>query len=57
MKKRKLKGWVVNSLIVFELILVFILASECDNLILFIISKIIAFILLYKTNNVVLKNI
>lgn len=41
MKKRYLKNWVVNLLLVVQVMLVLLLAGDTSNLTIFIISKII----------------
>jgi hypothetical protein len=47
MKKRKLKKWCENILILIIFILVLILMSDTSNIIIFIVSKIIAIIGIY----------
>jgi hypothetical protein len=47
MKKRKLKKWCENILIVIMFILILILMSDSNNIILFISTKIIAIISIY----------
>ena len=42
----KLRKWVVNTLVIVEAILMMFLASDCDNLTLFFISKIIILIVM-----------
>lgn len=41
MKKRYLKNWVVNLLVIIQIMVVLLLSSDTSNLTLFIISKII----------------
>ena len=41
MKKRYLKKWVVNLLLIVQVMLVLLLAGDTSNLTIFIISKII----------------
>lgn len=55
MKKRYLKKWVEYSIIFIQFILIMILSADCDNLNVFIISKIIALIIFY-INHLILKN-
>lgn len=41
MKKRFLKNWVVNLLVIIQMMVVLLLSSDTSNLTLFVISKII----------------
>lgn len=50
MKKRYLKKWVENSIICIQFLLFLILCAECDNFIIFIISKIIALLIFYMNH-------
>lgn len=42
MKKLKLKNWVKNTLVIINLIAFLVMASECEDLGLFLISHIVA---------------
>ena len=42
----KLRKWVINTLVIVEAILMMFLESDCDNLTLFFISKIIILIVM-----------
>lgn len=41
MKKRVLKDWVVKIILIVQMLLIVIMAAECEDLTIFIISKII----------------
>ena len=53
MKKRNLKQWVVNTLIIINLIAVMFMISDCNDMALFISSKLIA-LLIFAFNNYLL---
>ena len=53
MKKRKLKKWVINLLMIIQFMLFIVLCSECDNLLYFTLSKIIA-MFLFLINHTIL---
>ena len=53
MKKRNLKQWVVNTLIIINFIAIMFMSSECDDTALFISSKLIA-LLIFAFNNYLL---
>lgn len=42
----KLRKWAVNTLVIIETILMILVASDCDNLALFFVSKIIILIIM-----------
>ena len=54
MKKRHLKQWVVNTLIIINFIAIMFMGADCDDMTLFISSKLIA-LLIFAFNNVCLK--
>lgn len=54
MKKRYLKKWVENSILCIQFLLFLILCAECNNFIIFVISKIIVLIIFY-INHVILE--
>lgn len=51
----KLKKWANNLLLLVSLILIFILASECESTLIFIISKIISCFGLFICGNLLIK--
>ena len=53
MKKRHLKQWVVNTLIIINFIAIMFMSAECDDMALFISSKLIA-LLIFAFNNYLL---
>lgn len=53
MKKRKLKKWVINLLMIIQFMLFIVLCCECDNLLYFTLSKIIA-MFLFLINHTIL---
>ena len=53
MKKRNLKQWVVNTLIIINLIAIMFMISDCNDMALFISSKLIA-LLIFAFNNYLL---
>lgn len=53
MKKRHLKQWVVNTLIIINFIALMFMVAECDDMALFISSKLIA-LLIFAFNNYLL---
>lgn len=53
MKKRRLKKWVINLLTIIQFMLFIVLCSECDNLLYFTLSKIIA-MFLFLINHTIL---
>lgn len=53
MKKRRLKKWVINLLVIIQFMLFIVLCSECDNLLYFTLSKIIA-MFLFLINHTIL---
>lgn len=53
MKKRHLKQWVVNTLIIINFIAIMFMGAECDDIALFISSKLIA-LLIFAFNNYLL---
>lgn len=53
MKKRHLKQWVVNTLIIINFIAIMFMSAECDDMALFISSKLIA-LLIFAINNYLL---
>ena len=55
MKKRYFKKWVEYAIIIIQFILIMILSAESENFNVFIISKIIALLILY-INHLILKN-
>ena len=53
MEKRYLKEWVYNILILFQLINICVLVSECSILWLFIVSKIFALIMMITIHTII----
>lgn len=53
MKKRNLKQWVVNTLIIINFIAIMFMGADCDDMALFISSKLIA-LLIFAFNNYLL---
>ena len=53
MKKRHLKQWVVNILIIINFIAIMFMGADCDDMALFISSKLIA-LLIFAFNNYLL---
>lgn len=53
MKKRHLKQWVVNTLIIINFIAIMFMGAECDDMALFISGKLIA-LLIFAFNNYLL---
>ena len=53
MKKRRLKKWVVNTLIIINFIAIMFMGADCDDMALFISSKLIA-LLIFAFNNYLL---
>jgi len=53
MKKRVLKKWLENLIIVIQVILIMLLGAECDNLAIFFISKLI-FVSIFLLNHLIL---
>lgn len=53
MKKRHLKQWVVNTLIIINFITIMFMGADCDDMTLFISSKLIA-LLIFAFNNYLL---
>lgn len=53
MKKRYLKQWVVNTLIIINFIAIMFMGADCDDMALFISSKLIA-LLVFAFNNYLL---
>lgn len=56
MKKRKLKRWVKNILKVFCALAMLVGASECENLKVFLISHILAALVLTISGYLLIKN-
>ena len=54
MKKRYLKKWVEYILLTIQFMLILIIGGECDNLSVFIISKLIALVLLFLNKELLL---
>ena len=52
-KRRKLKKWVENVLIVFNMLLLAVMASDCNNLMLFTVTHLSA-LLLFIVNNLII---
>lgn len=55
MKKRYLKKWVEYILLIIQFMLILIIGGESDNLSVFIISKLIALILLFLNHLILVK--
>lgn len=55
MKKRYLKKWVEYILLTIQFMLILIIGGESDNLTVFIISKLIALILLFLNHLILVK--
>ncbi|MBR1653666.1 MAG: hypothetical protein IJ690_02050 [Clostridia bacterium] len=55
MKKRILKSWVEKSMIIINIFAIIIIASETTNTTLFVISKIIAFVILLTNSKLIIK--
>ena len=55
MKKRYLKKWVEYILLTIQFMLILIIGGESDNLSVFIISKLIALVLLFLNHLILLK--
>ena len=55
MKKRYLKKWVEYVLLTIQFMLILIIGGESDNLSVFIISKLIALVLLFLNHLILLK--
>lgn len=53
MKKRYLKQWVVNTLIIINFIAIMFMGADCDDMTMFISSKLIA-LLVFAFNNYLL---
>ena len=53
MKKRNLKQWVVNTLIIINFIAIMFMGADCEDMTLFISSKLIA-LLIFAFNNYLL---
>lgn len=53
MKKRHLKQWVVNTLIIINFIAIMFMGADCEDMTLFISSKLIA-LLIFAFNNYLL---
>jgi len=53
MKKRHLKQWVVNTLVIINFIAIMFMGADCDDMALFISSKLIA-LLIFAFNNYLL---
>ena len=53
MKKRHLKQWVVNTLIIINFMAILFMSADCDDMTLFISSKLIA-LLIFAFNNYLL---
>ena len=51
----KLKNWCINLILIVQAILICILAFECNNTMIFIISKIIIVILILLNNRIIKK--
>lgn len=54
-KKKVLKSWVEKTLVITNLIMVIIMASECKNFTVFLISHIVAFVI-FVANSIILIN-
>lgn len=54
--RRELKKWVKNLLIIINLIMFLIMASECENLTLFFISHLIAATVFCINSYILIKN-
>lgn len=52
-ESRKLKQWAVNTLVVINFIAFMVMGADCDNMVLFISSKLIA-LLIFAFNNYLL---
>ena len=52
-KRRRLKKWVENVLIVFNILLLVVMASDCDDLMMFTITHLSA-LLLFIVNNLII---
>lgn len=55
MKKRYLKKWVEYVLLTIQFMLILIIGGESDNLSVFIISKLIALVLLFLNHLILVK--
>ena len=55
MKKRYLKKWVEYILLTIQFMLILIIGGESDNLSVFIISKLIALVLLFLNHLILVK--
>lgn len=51
-KQLKLRGWVIGLILIINLFSVFGLASDCNNIFTFIVSKIV-FILIFIVNYII----
>lgn len=56
MEKRKLRKWVVWTLIVIDTIALFVSCSECENELLFIVSHLVAMAVFAVTSYILLAN-
>ena len=56
MKQRKLRSWVVWTLIVIDTIALLVATSECEDMTMFVVSHIIAILVFAITSFILLKN-
>ena len=56
MKNRKLRKWVVWTLIAIDTIALFVACSECENELLFIVSHLVAMAVFAVTSYILLVN-
>lgn len=56
MKKRRFKKWVVWTLIAINTLSLFVMGSDCEDMILFVISHIIAVLTFSGSSYLLLKN-
>ena len=56
MKKRRLKKWVVNTLIIINFMAILFMSADCDDMTLFIVSKIIALVIFAFNNYLLFKH-
>lgn len=55
MKKLYLKNRIEKLIIIYQILLIIMLTSECDNITQFIISKLILLALIYINHNIIKK--
>lgn len=51
----KLRGWVVNVICLFQLLSIVMLFSECDNTIMFVISKAVIMLVILINHKILSK--